>query len=185
MMYGLRSAWNAESANLYAGELSHCLSDLCNYMKRDPKGIFFSSPPSAWFSVWLIYGIPIITIIFAITVHNFPAKRQMRRQISTMDTMKIIGERLEQLRSPVGYPDIQTINELANLDPALPIKDGWNQSFQLVSGSDAYYLISAGKDGRFEQGDPRLYQSGSTLSFEEDIVYSNSRFIRRPEGAKE
>ncbi len=53
---------------------------------------------------------------------------------------------------------------------------------QTACGPQHYVIVSAGKDGIFQQNDPRNYPPGDTTSFNSDIVMKDGQFIRAPTG---
>jgi hypothetical protein len=94
------------------------------------------------------------------------------------------------------YPMAASIDALVpKLSPTyiktVPLGDGWGRPWRYaawnnprVPGSGGYVIVSAGKDGRFEQIDPRSYKPKTTTNFDCDIVYSNGSFVQYPEGVQ-
>lgn len=65
-----------------------------------------------------------------------------------------------------------------------PTEDGWGTGFDITSRSRQYMIVSAGSDGSFDseyQLTDRFFK-GEVDRFHNDIVYSNGRFLRYPEG---
>jgi hypothetical protein len=69
------------------------------------------------------------------------------------------------------------------MDKTMPMQDGWDRPFRIISGASGYCIVSAGQDGRFEQDDPQGFANRRTVHFEEDIVFCTGRFVREPEGS--
>jgi len=62
----------------------------------------------------------------------------------------------------------------------LPEVDGWGHPLQFRATDDSYAIRSLGRDGRPEA--VTTYQAGVATTFDEDLVYANGVFVRRPEG---
>ena len=57
--------------------------------------------------------------------------------------------------------------------------DAWSSNGTRV---DSYAVASGGKDGSFSHDSLREYQNGATTNFNDDIVFSNGKFVQYPEG---
>ena len=65
----------------------------------------------------------------------------------------------------------------------VPREDGWRTNFYASSQSRFYTLASAARD-KILSGALTSYSAGITSDMDCDIVYSNGRFVRWPEGTR-
>jgi hypothetical protein len=66
---------------------------------------------------------------------------------------------------------------------SLPKYDRWGNAYEFAvsTGGSVYLIRSLGKDGQADEND---YVDGPTYGWEGDLVYSNERFIKYPEGTR-
>lgn len=121
-------------------------------------------------AVLLVIGF--IGILAAIAVPNLLTAMQRAKQKRTMADMRTAAAAVEQYRA--------TNNKLPETIP-LP-KDGWGNNFRYANDGTNYWIVSAGKDGHFEEADAWHYQPGATTNFDQDIVLSNGEIQRAPAG---
>jgi Tfp pilus assembly protein PilE len=87
-----------------------------------------------------------------------------------------------------GYPAGDSIQALKGLlEPkyirTLPQRDPWTTEYRYArrvnaNGTVSYRLMSAGRDGQWEENDVWKYVPGETASFDSDIVLEDGVFIR-------
>ncbi len=93
------------------------------------------------------------------------------------------------------YPEAKSLDELASrLEPRyirqMPRRDAWKHEMRYFcwkeneksSGCDTYIVASPGKDGIWEEMNPRKYQSSTFRGFDGDFVFKNGEFLRYPAG---
>ena len=110
------------------------------------------------------------------------------RQKRTMADMRKIGVVLHQYRDAHGeFPATQDLDELSALlleFQPVPDRDAWGHPWVVEVSSSAYTLISLGKCGEPDFASPAQYEFGNTTGLQSDIVYSNGKFVRSPEGVQ-
>ena len=122
--------------------------------------------------------IAILGILAAIAIPNFVTAQQRSRQKRTMADMRVLAQQAESHATAHGsYPE--------SVDAT---RDAWGNPlrYECLTVDEkpcgGYAIASAGKDGAFEQESNADYEQGTTVRFDEDIVYANGAFLRRPEG---
>lgn len=137
--------------------------------------------------------IAVIGIISAIAIPNLLNAIQRGKQKRSMADIRAIGTACEAYAvDHNAYPDVATVNELAQiLEPKyiahLPRQDGWLKEFYYKplnpaeDGPQQYIIASAGKDGILEHEDLNGYSRIATGSFNNDIVFTNGAFLQYPE----
>lgn len=154
--------------------------------------------------MWKWLAGALVIVVAACTGSNFLEALNRSRQRRTMADMRSIATALEALatdrkafsitpRRPVAADTLHSVTR-AELERALvpvyirklPQLDGWGEPFRVyVGGYDAHgraqqYLVrSFGSDRR---ADTAKYQYGTISRFDQDVVFSNGSFFRRPEG---
>jgi len=118
--------------------------------------------------------IPIIGILAAIAIPNFLTAKQRAMQRRTIAEMRVAAQTVEVYR--------ESHNALP--DSIAPRKDAWGNDLRYKSDGTNYWIVSAGKDGHFEEDDPSSYASGPTTNFDADIVMQNGELRRWPEGVR-
>jgi type II secretory pathway pseudopilin PulG len=113
--------------------------------------------------------IPVIGIIAAIAIPNFLTAKQRAMQRRTIAEMRRAAQTVELYR----------MSHNALPESIQPVKDGWGNDLRYKSDGTDYWIISAGKDGRFEEDDPSRYSRGATRDFDADIVMLNGELLRR------
>ena len=122
--------------------------------------------------VGIFIVIPIIGIIAAIAIPNLLTTKQRAIQKRTISEMRGAAQSVELYR--------ESHNALP--ESIQPAKDGWGNDLRYKSDGTNYWIVSAGKDGRFEEDDPSNYTPGSTTSFDADLVLENGEMRRWPSG---
>ena len=132
--------------------------------------------------VAVIVAVPvllaIVGIVAAIAIPNFLTAQQRAKQRRTMADMRVLAQSAEtHATAHATYPE--------SLEAAT---DGWGHPlrYECLTQDEkpcaGYAIVSAGKDGAFEHESNAEYTQGTTVRFDEDIVYANGAFLRHPEG---
>jgi len=135
--------------------------------------------------------VAMIGIIAAIAIPNLLNAIQRGKQKRTMSDVRAIATAVESRATDFNaYPEATSVDELIPVlvptyAPSLPMKDGWEQPFDVRTTGLTYTIRSSGKDKLFEVDDPNLYERGVTTSFAADIVFMNGEFVRYPEGTQQ
>ncbi|MEM7051653.1 MAG: type II secretion system protein GspG [Acidobacteriota bacterium] len=140
--------------------------------------------------------IAILGIVSAIFVPNFLDALQKAKQKRTLAEFYFVSEALEAyyLENDT-YPNVTTLAALAAaLEPeyleSLSRVDGWQQAYryqcsqsELGGPCDDFRLVSAGKDGVFEQEDPFAYEEEGypASDYDRDLVYGSSGELLAPQ----
>ena len=146
-------------------------------------------------AVFFFFAVVYLGIIAAIAIPNFINAMQRGKQKRTIADIRAIMTAVEEYRTNNGfYPTADSMPKLGRLlEPAymeaMPCNDGWGHVYQYRAwkenetspGIDSYALVSAGRDGAWEQNDPRAYSEKAPASFEADIVLVNGAFVQTPE----
>ena len=120
--------------------------------------------------VVLVVVVGFIGILAAIAIPNLLTAMQRSRQMRTMADMSRIAQSVETYRVSHNAPP-----------PSItPAKDAWTNDLRYVTDGTNYWIVSAGKDGRFEENDVSHYTKGGTTSFDDDIVLENGEMLRCP-----
>jgi type II secretory pathway pseudopilin PulG len=154
-------------------------------------------------SFWKFAGIMTLVILLlyipgvllAIAIPNLLTAMQRSKQKRTMADMRTIASAIEARATDVtSYPPPMQLADLAKLiEPKYvnkaPLVDGWAHPFQYLAACsddeacDSYLIASPGRNGTFEVDLTTLPQEPETTkTFDDDIVFSNGRFLRYPEG---
>jgi general secretion pathway protein G len=140
-------------------------------------------------------------IVAAIFIPNFLEALQKAKQKRTMADLRVWGAVLEdyRLEHDGEVPAAGTVEELAGvlgLDGAdtPATTDAWQHPLRFAcwstapegGGCDTYRLVSAGRDGVFENEDPALYEPGTfrLVDFDADLVVQDGAFVRYPGPAR-
>ena len=99
---------------------------------------------------------------------------QRSRQMRTIAGMNRIAQTVEAYRESHNAPP-QSIP---------PAKDAWTNNLRYVTDGTNYWIVSAARDGRFEEDDVSRYTKGTTTNFDNDIVLENGEMLRWPERGK-
>jgi type II secretory pathway pseudopilin PulG len=120
--------------------------------------------------VVLVVVVGFIGILAAIAIPNLLTAMQRSRQMRTIAGMNRIAQSVETYRESHNAPP-----------PSIPpTKDAWTNDLRYVTDGTNYWIVSAGKDGRFEENDVSHYTKGGTTSFDDDIVLENGEILRWP-----
>ena len=134
-----------------------------------------SGPAAIVIAVVVLFGIiAFIGILAAIAIPNLLTAKQRAMQKRTMADMRAAVVSVEEYR--------QSHNALP--DSIAPRKDAWGNDIRYKSDGTNYWIVSAGKDGRFEEDDPSSYASGPTTNFDADIVMQNGELRRWPQAVR-
>ena len=125
--------------------------------------------------VAVLVVIGFIGILAAIAVPNFITALNRSKQKRTMADMRTMTLSVEEYKAANNHPP-----ESIKL-----MKDGWGNNFRYASDGNNYWIVSGGKDGKFEEAEAWHYQQGGTTNFDCDIVMSNGAFHRYPEGIQQ
>ena len=124
--------------------------------------------------VAVIVIVGFIGILAAIAVPNLLTAMQRAKQKRTIADMRTMATSVEEYKATNNRPP-ESIKIL---------KDGWGNNFRYASDGTNYWIVSGGKDGKFEEAEAWHYQEGATTNFDCDIVLSNGSFYRYPEGVQ-
>jgi len=108
------------------------------------------------------------------------------KQKRTMAAMRSIGAAIESYAVDNNvYPITSSVESLRPLlEPryikAMPMSDGWGQSFQIDASTSSYTLFSFGKDGAGV-----TCTAGTTTHFFNEICFVNGAFTRYPSGPQQ
>ncbi len=119
--------------------------------------------------------VAIVGILAAIAIPNLLTAMERSKQKRTMADIRSIAASVEVSRA--------SQNALPQTMPAR--KDGWGTDIVYKNDGTNYWIVSAGKDARFEEEDPSHYSAGATTNFDCDIVFGNGEFRRAPEGVQQ
>lgn len=125
----------------------------------------------------------LVAIVAAIAIPNLLNAIDRGKQKRSMADLRSIGTAIEEYSITHDvYPEAGDIQALrAVLEPeyldAVPIQDGWGNDFGVGSSPEGYALVSAGKDGVFDD-----CHQGTTTDFDDDICFANGVFVQWPEG---
>lgn len=143
----------------------------------------------AVFASGLVVIVALIVGLFvAIALPNLQDSIQRARQKRTVrDIERVSRDVTSYAADHAGrYPTAASIEELARIlakiDADMPKKDAWGNPLRYWDVSSAFYVASAGRDGKWQRDDPRYYAEGSTRSFDDDIVCKNGLFVQAPQG---
>lgn len=133
----------------------------------------------------LLIVVAIIGIIAAVAIPNLLNAVDKGKQKRTMSDLRTIGSAVEAYAvDNTNYPSATTLPAIkAVVDPIffnnMPLVDGWAHAMQADSSVSTYTLFSPGKDGTGSTCSP-----GTTSTFNDEICFSNGRFLRYPEGTQ-
>ncbi len=132
----------------------------------------------------LLIVVAIIGIVAAIAIPNLMNAINRGRQKRTMADMRSIGTAVQAYGIDNGfYPSSTTYGTLRScLQPTfiktLPSIDGWEISYDFLSSSRYYTIVSYGRNAGFEG----VTNNQTTTDFDCDIAFSNGMFIQWPVG---
>lgn len=136
--------------------------------------------------VELLLAVAIIGILAAIAVPNLANAVQRARQRRTMTDMRAVANAVSSYGVDwVAVPHVVdgTVNDiLPYITPTYlrrkPVEDGWNNPMHYYGNGLDYTIWSFARDNT--QQSPLT--SGSTTTFDADIVLVNGVFVQWPEG---
>ncbi len=135
--------------------------------------------------------VAIVGILAAIAIPNLLTAMQRSKQKRSMADIRTIATAAQAYATDHNfYPQPASLERelVPKYLQALPKNDGWEHPYRYECWSstdgacDSYAIGSAGKDGSFDHPSLRDYESGTITTFDGDIVFSNSGFVRYPEG---
>lgn len=130
-----------------------------------------SAAPVAIIVIVVVLGaVAVLGIIAAIAIPNLLTATERAKQVRTISIMRNAAMWVESERA--------SHDALPDSMPAR--KDAWGHDLRYVSDKTNYWIVSAGKDGRFEEDDVTRYTQGATTSFDDDLVMENSAMRRWP-----
>jgi type II secretory pathway pseudopilin PulG len=128
-------------------------------------------------AVVAVFGIiALLGIIAAIAIPNMMTAQQramQRRTITTMERATRVG--VLQYRDRHGNALPTSIGTW---------KDAWGRDLRYTTDGTNYWIVSAGKDGAFEEEDPSRYTAESTTGFDADLVEKNGELLRAPDSMR-
>ena len=112
---------------------------------------------------------------------------------TTTSNMRTLAQSVEALATDTNEYPVLSFDDLSNVvSPryikAVPKLDAWGNPFFYIGDGDHYRFVSAGADGKFEEGsraldltasEPRAVDSAAT-----DIIYQDGRFLQYPAALK-
>lgn len=126
---------------------------------------------------WFVLFSPLVFFFGA----NFDVITGVRKQMSTMNSMAQIRDQLRVYGAREGnFPGSRNIEALESElrkrggGFEMPL-DGWGNEFKYVRTRRGFQIISPGRDGEFER---TSYKEETTSSFDCDIVYSSTGWVR-------
>jgi general secretion pathway protein G len=125
--------------------------------------------------VAVVVIIGFIGILAAIAVPNLLTAMQRAKQKRTMADIRQMASSVEEYKAANNRPP----------ESIKIMKDGWGNNFRYANDGTNYWIVSGGKDGKFEENEAWHYQHGGTTNFDCDIVLSNGEFQRYPEGVQQ
>jgi len=127
---------------------------------------------AAVIAIVVLVVIGFIGILAAIAIPNLLTAMQRARQKRTIADMRTITVSVEEYRASHNAPP-----------ESIPAhKDGWDQNLRYAQDGTNYWIVSAAKDGKFEEDDFTRYTRGATTNFDCDIVMKNGEMLRWPDG---
>ena len=139
--------------------------------------------------------VAIIGILAAIAIPNLLTAMQRSKQKRTMADMRSLATAVEARATDTNdYPRATSVAELTPLlSPTyikvIPPLDGWGHPLRYecwdannVGKCDMYAIGSGAKDGLFENNSLAAYDEAATSNFDCDLIFSNGKFVRYPEG---
>jgi type II secretory pathway pseudopilin PulG len=125
-------------------------------------------------AVIVLFGIiAFIGIVAAIAIPNMLTAQQRAMQRRTVATMELVTR--------TGVQKYRDTHENALPDSIGTWKDAWGHDLRYTSDGTNYWIVSAGKDGAFEEDDPSRYTAASTTGFDADLVEKNGELLRAPD----
>lgn len=139
--------------------------------------------------------VAVLGILAAIAIPNYLTAMNRSKQKRTMADMRYLATALESYAVDENhYPEVSSVEELSPaLVPkymkAVPARDGWENELRYqcwpAGACQAYGLASAGQDKTFEHESLEEYGPDTpTGNFDNDIVFTNGKFVQYPEGVR-
>ena len=138
----------------------------------------------------LLIVVAIIGIVAAIAIPNLLNAIDRSKQKRSMVDMRCIGTAVESYAVEFNvYPNVGDIQSLADVTTTvvpvyvkvLPVLDGWQNEFYVLSLPEGYTIASGGKDGGGLTG----VVWGPFQGFDNPIVFIGGQFAAWPEGAQQ
>ena len=134
----------------------------------------------------LLIVVAIIGIIAAIAIPNLLNAVQRGKQKRTMGDIRTVATAVESYAVDNNqYPSVTSITALqpyleATYIRKLPTQDAWKTNFTWTTDTQAYSIVSCGKDKSCDSS----WTEGPTQMFNCDLVFSTGTFVVFPEGSK-
>ncbi len=143
---------------------------------------------------WMMAGTTQVGIVTAIAIPNLLNAIQRGRQKRTIADMTTMATALEAYRIDNDvFPGSQGewVDAEMLAEQLVPVylrtmlrTDGWDVGLRYRSDGTNYWIVSPGRDGEPDQEWAGVEDVTTITDFDNDIVYSNGAFLRRPELAK-
>jgi type II secretory pathway pseudopilin PulG len=134
--------------------------------------------PIVIFAAVVIAVVLIAEIGFMIAVPNILSIINRGKQIQTMFDMRGIAENIKQYQEANNrLPRGATVAEIAAAIHTDVVLDKWGNELRYVSDGRNYWIISAGRDGRFEHTSPLEYTFPVATTVDADLVIRNEEWV--------
>jgi type II secretory pathway pseudopilin PulG len=151
--------------------------------------------------IWVLAGcalVPVVLavlgIVAAIVVPNLLDAQQKAKQTRALADLSAIGQAVEAYKAQHGsVPEANDLDALANqlgtAASGLARLDPWQHAYRYAcwresaaAGCDHYRIVSAGRDGKFEQDDVQSYVPGTLgpHEYDRDLVYGDGTVLVAP-----
>ncbi len=130
-------------------------------------------------AVVALVAVAILGIFSAIAIPNLLTAMQRSKQKRTIADMRAIALKIEEYKASQKKLPV----EITAVSPTAKL-DGWGTPLLYTTDGTNYWLVSAGKDAKFETEKPQEYVAGTTTNFNADIVLQNGELLQAPEGMK-
>jgi type II secretory pathway pseudopilin PulG len=144
----------------------------------------------AVFASALVFFVVVVAgLVAGVALPNLQDAIQRARQKRTVRDIERVSLAVNSYATDHGgrYPEAASIEDLARMlakiDPDMPKKDGWGNSLRYRRTPSAFWVASAGRDGKWQKDDPSYYTERATSSFDDDIVCKNGVFVQAPRGS--
>lgn len=140
-----------------------------------------------------------LIFLAACSVFRSPSENRAINQAKTVDAIRDLGTSIEAYKLVQGTYPLGRTGHLEEIEVLLvpkyvsimPRDDGWGNEIEYycLNPEGPYYIISLGSDKERDVGLYKTDRSPSGLGFnviadlKEDIIFSNGKFVRYPQGA--
>jgi hypothetical protein len=129
-------------------------------------------------------------IVSAVSASRLELSIEGRKQETTMSDIRTIGTAVQSFDVDAGkYPGptegfVPVERIRAELEPEyvkiLPLKDAWGHDILYRSDGKSFAILSPGSDGKLDMPYGPQIEKAETRKPEDDLVYSDGRFVRAP-----